>query len=348
MASPSQAEIIDSAMFCNTELALAYYDPDQKWLIRKHLLSLHKEFSSLYPSIDTYIHHDGTAVKLLKVYGYLYISHLLPLVHINIWVHEHYPHVAPMVQVQTDKTNPICPNHPFVDPSGLTTSSYLHTWVPFKHDLLGLAHNLVKIFSLDHPYVVSVPPSMSYPSYVSKMECMDRLWCRLHYEIIGLKENTKDEVEKLASLQEEMRARVDITDNLIIGIDHEKTELKQRVKEMTDEANVLVNWLMVNKVNLSVTTGGSIEDAFECVNAISTLKMECMAEEEALGELMLGLDDAFCKGVMSHEAYFKQVRLLAREQFFALAKLEKLNQEGSSNVEVSCFVDSLKHMRISP
>ncbi|KAJ0699117.1 putative ubiquitin E2 variant, ubiquitin-conjugating enzyme/RWD, steadiness box (SB) [Helianthus annuus] len=335
MASPSQLEIIDNAMFCNTKFALAYPDPDQKWLIRRHLISLHREFSSLCPIVDTYIHHDGGGVNLLKVDGYLYISHSLPLVRINIWVHEHYPHMAPMVHVNTDLTNPIRLNHPFVDPSGLTTSSYLHTWRPFEYDLLGLARNLVNIFSLDHPfYVASVPPNMSHPSYVSKIEGMDRLWWMLHYDMIALREDTNDEVEQLAALQGEMRARVDITDNMIIGLDHEKTELKQRVKEMTDEADTLVNWLSVNKVNLSVVIGGRVEDAFECVDEISTMKMEWQAEDDALEELLFKLDDALVKDVISHETYIKQVRVLAREQFFARAKLEKLNREGSSIFQV--------------
>ncbi|KAI3806030.1 hypothetical protein L1987_21920 [Smallanthus sonchifolius] len=336
MASPSQLDIIDDAMFCNTGFALAYSDPDQKWLIRKHLLSLHREFSSLYPVIDTYIHKDGTTVNLLKVDGYLRISHSLPSIHINIWVHEHYPHVAPMVQVKMDQTNTIRSNHPFVDPSGLTMSSYLHTWGPLGFDLLGLARNLVNIFSLDHPfYVVNVPPSMSHPSYVSKMEGMDQLWWRLHYDMIALTENTNDEVETLVALQGEMRTRVDITDNMIIGLDQEKTELKQQVKEMTDEADILVNWLMVNKVNLSVAIGGRVEDAFECVDEHSQMKMECIAEDEALEELMYALDDALGKGVVSHETYIKQVRLLARDQFVARATLVKLNLEGSSNIQVS-------------
>ncbi|KAK9067591.1 hypothetical protein SSX86_011702 [Deinandra increscens subsp. villosa] len=333
MASPSQVEIIDNAMFCHTEFALAYSDPDQKWLIRRHLLSLLREVSSLYPVIDTYIHNDGTAVNLLKVEGYLHISRLSPLIHINIWVHEHYPYVAPMVQVKTDQTNPIRSNHPFVDPSGSTTSSYLHTWGPFGYDLLGLAHNLVNIFSLDHPfYVVNVPPNMSHPSYVSKLEGMDRLWWMLHYDMIASRENTNYELEKLVALENEMRMRVDITDNIIIGLDHEKTKLKQRVKQMTDEADTLINWLTVNKVNLSVAVGGGVEDAFECADKNSQMKMDCVAEDEALEDLMYALDDALGKGVTSHETYIKQVRVLARDQFFVRAKLEKLKQlEGSSN-----------------
>ncbi|KVH94345.1 Steadiness box [Cynara cardunculus var. scolymus] len=314
MVSPSLVDIIDKAIFCNTVYALAYTDSDQKWLIRKHLLSLHQEFSSLYPKVGTFIHNDGTMVHLLKAEGYLNVSHLLPLVHVTIWVHEYYPHVAPMVQVTSDPTIPIRSNHPFVDPSGVTTSSYLYMWGPSGYDLLGLAYNLVKLFSLDHPFHFVSSPSISHPSYVSKMEGMDRLWWMLHYDMIALRESINDEVQNLTTLQAEMKVRVNITTDMIIGLDHEKTDLKQIVKEMTDETDVLISWLAVNKVNLSVAMGGKLEDAFECVDDDSKWALELLAEDKALEDSMYALDKALDDGVVASEAYFRQVRSLARDQ----------------------------------
>ncbi|KAI3749449.1 hypothetical protein L2E82_20061 [Cichorium intybus] len=324
MASPHPAEIIDNAIFCNTAHALAYTDPDQKWLIRKHLLSLHIEFSSLYPSVGMFTHNDGTMVNLLKAEGFLHISQSLPSIHVSIWIHEHYPHLAPIVQVTPNPTYPIRPNHPFVDPSGVTTSSYLHKWVPFGHDLLGLAYNLVKLFSLDHPFYLVGAPTVSHPFYMSKTDCMDRLWWMLHYDMMTLRENTNDEVEKLTTLQAEMSMHADITTSMIIGLDHERVNLKQRVKEMTDEADILINWLAVNKVNLSVAMGGEVEDAFECADMYSKLALEWLAEDKALEDLMYALEKALEKGVMNYEHYIRQVRSFSRDQFFLRAKLEKL------------------------
>ncbi|PWA80290.1 Steadiness box [Artemisia annua] len=232
--------------------------------------------------------------------------------------------MAPIVQVTLDPANPIRPNHPFVDLSGVTTSSYLQTWDPFGYDLLGLVYNLVKIFTLDHPFNVVNVPSSSHPSYMSKMECMDFLWCMLHYDIIALREYTNDEVEKLSTLQDEMKMRVNTTHDIIIGLDREKADLKQKVKETTDEADMLINWLTINKVNLSVAMGGNVEDAFECVNEDSQLVMDLLAEDKALEDVMYALDKALQNGVMSYEAYLKQVRILARDQFFVRAKLKKL------------------------
>ncbi|KAL4558726.1 hypothetical protein LXL04_036927 [Taraxacum kok-saghyz] len=324
MASPSPTKIIDNAIFCSSMYTLVYTDPDQKWLIRKHLLSLHSEFSSLYPNVSVFTHNDGTMVNLLKAEGYLHISRSLPSIHISIWIHEHYPHMAPIVQVSPNPTYQIRPNHPFVDPSGLTTSSYLHMWGPFGHDLLGLANSLVKLFSLDHPFYYVNAPTLSHPSYMSKRDCMDRLWYMLHYDMITLRENTDDEIEKLTILQAEMSMRVDTTTSIIIGLDHEMVNLKQRVNEMTGESDILINWLAVNKVNLSVAMGGKVADAFECMDTYSELAMEWLAEDKALEDLMYALGKAHENGVMSHEHYIKQVRSLAREQFFFRAKLERL------------------------
>ncbi|XP_071741286.1 protein ELC-like [Rutidosis leptorrhynchoides] len=324
MTSPSPIDIIDNAMFSNTAFALAYTDPDQKWLIRKHLLSLHSEFPSLFPAIDTFTHNDGTIVNLLKIEGYLHIDHSLPMIHLNIWIHELYPSMAPMVQVTTDQTKPIRSNHPFVDPSGVTTSSYLHTWVPYRYDLLGLVYNLVNLFSLDHPFYFLSVPSKCHVSYMSKIECMDQLWCMLHYDMIAFRETTNDEVEKLTNLQDTMRMRVDITNNHIIELDREQIELKKRVEEMINDADTLINWLTINKVNLSLAMGGKVEDAFECVDDESKLVMELVAEDKALDDMIYALEQYVGRCVMSYECYIKQVRILARGQFFVRAKLEKL------------------------
>lgn len=328
MTSPPSVEIINNAMFCNTVHALAYTDTHQKWLIRKHLLSLHIEFSSLSPSVAMFTHNDGTMVNLLKAEGYLHISQYLPSIHVSIWIHEHYPHKPPIVQVtsKSNPTYPIRPNHPFVDPSGVTTSSYLHTWGPFGHDLLGLAYSLVKIFSLDHPFYFASAPTLSHPSYMSKTDCMDRLWWMLHYDMMTLRETTNDEVENLTILQADMSMRVDITTSIIIGLDHERVNLKQRVKEITDESDILINWLAVNKVNLSVAMGGKVEDAFECIDTYSHLALELLAEDQALEDLMYALEKALEKGVIRYEHYMKQVRSLARHQFFFRAKIERLKE----------------------
>ena len=61
--------------------------------------TLLQDYPTLNPSIDTFIHNDGTTVNLLNANGYLFVSHSSPPIAITIWLHENYPYMAPIVFV---------------------------------------------------------------------------------------------------------------------------------------------------------------------------------------------------------------------------------------------------------
>ena len=146
MVTASSIQFIDSALSCTTSLALSYSDPEQKWIIQKHLTSLLQDYPTLNPSIDTFIHNDGTTVNFLNANGYLFVSHSSPPIAITIWLHENYPYMAPIVFVTPNHMSKIHPNHPFVDPFGATKSAYLLvlTWQHPRCNLTDVVHNLVK------------------------------------------------------------------------------------------------------------------------------------------------------------------------------------------------------------
>ena len=146
MVTPSSIQFIYSALSCTTSLALSYSDPEQKWIIQKHLTSLLQDYPTLNPSIDTFIHNDGTTVNLLNANGYFFVSYSSPPIAITIWLHENYPYMAPIVFVTLNPISKIHPNHPFVDPFGATKSACLLvlTWQHPRGYLTDLVHNLVK------------------------------------------------------------------------------------------------------------------------------------------------------------------------------------------------------------
>ncbi|OWM74516.1 hypothetical protein CDL15_Pgr005095 [Punica granatum] len=76
VASP--IKFIEAALSngAGSPFGLSYSDPNQRWLIRKDLLSLLQEFPSFAPSIDTFFHNDGTSTKLLVARACLRVSSL--------------------------------------------------------------------------------------------------------------------------------------------------------------------------------------------------------------------------------------------------------------------------------
>lgn len=326
MAPPSPIRFIETALSCTGPFAVSYTDPDQKWLIRKHLISLIQNFPNLSPSVDPFFHDNGCTVNLLNVRGYLHVSQSTPPIPINIWLHENYPFMAPLVFVSSDPTSPIHGNHPFVDSSGATASPYLIYWNHPHSNLSDFVHNLVKLFSHDHPFVYLPASSFTHPSLVSKQEALDRLAGRLHYDIAAIRAKTAEEIEELSALQGEMVKRVGIATSIVMGLDHEKKKLRRRVKELTDEADMLMNWVTFNdpKNVMAVTGEDRMEDVIEAADEKSELVLDQLAGDKAMEDLMYELDKAVEQGVVTLQAYIKEVRTTAREQFFNRAMLLKL------------------------
>lgn len=324
----SSIQFIDTALSCATPFALSYTDPDQKWIIRQHLISLLQDFPSLEPSINTFFHNDGNKANLLNATGDLRVSTFSPSITLTVWVRESYPHMGPVVYVSSNSAHPIQGDHPFVDSSGATTSPYLQTWLYPRSNLLDLVHNLIKLFSHNHPFHYSTTSSLTHPLLPSKREAMDRLTCTLHYDIVALRAKTTDEIEDLSAIQAKMIERVDITTSIILGLEHERMNLKEKVEELTEEGDVLMNWLrLFHKGSGGAILGDDIEEAFEVVDEESRIVRDCLGGDWAIEDLIYALDKAVEEGVISFMVYMRQVRILAREQFFLKARLVKLRDQ---------------------
>ncbi|KAJ9188064.1 hypothetical protein P3X46_003459 [Hevea brasiliensis] len=325
MAPASSIKFIDTALSCTSPYALSYPDPKQKWLIRKHLLSLIQDYPIFTPSTDTFTHNDGTSVNLLNATGNLRVSRYTPPIPLTIWVHENYPYMPPLVFVLVNSMTPIHRDHPFVDLSGSTSSPYLQTWLFPRCNLTNLVRKLVKIFTHDHPFIYNSPVAgFSHPSLVSRMEALDRLSGMLHYDMMAFLAKNEEEVENLSKLQEELIKRDTITRNMISSLEQERSSLKDNVTKLTDEADVVMNWLRVNDANSVAVGRDEMEEAFEAADEESKLKIECLSGDRAIEDLIYALDKAVEEGTVPFDAYIKQVRALAREQFYSRAMLVEL------------------------
>ncbi|KAI3421425.1 uncharacterized protein J3R85_012353 [Psidium guajava] len=320
MAPQSSIQFLEAALWCTGPFELSYTDPEQKWHIRKDMLSLLQDFPNLRPSMDTYFHNDGTTVNLLNACGTIHVSTSSPQVPLTIWLHENYPYVAPIVFVGLPGMAPsptIHRSHPFVDPTGLIASPYIRTWQFPRCKLKDLVHNLVKLFSLDHPFSCSPASSPSaHPSGASKKEALDRLAGMLHYDIVALRSVTDEEVEELLALQQEMDRRVAIVTAIVQGLERERRALRDRAAQLAEEADVLINWLKVHDLKRAAATGDDgIDDVFEGADEESKWRLHCLAADHSIEDTIDVLDEAVAEGVVNVEDYIRQVRILAREQF---------------------------------
>ncbi|KAJ9187639.1 hypothetical protein P3X46_003068 [Hevea brasiliensis] len=156
------------------------------------------------------------------------------------------------------------------------------------------------------------------------MEALDRLSGMLHYDMMAFLAKNEEEVENLSKLQEELIKRDTIIRNMISSLEQERSSLKDNVTKLTDEADVVMNWLRVNDANSVAVGGDEMEEAFEAADEESKLKIECLSGDRAIEDLIYALDKAVEEGTVPFDAYIKQVRALAREQFYSRAMLVEL------------------------
>ncbi|KAL9168709.1 hypothetical protein ABFS82_04G033000 [Erythranthe guttata] len=325
ISDPDPIKFIEDALFCSSPLALSYSDPDQKWIIRQHLISLFQDFPCFKPSVDVFTYNDGTEVKLLNASGKLTVSQDAPPVPVTIWVPEYYPEMAPIVYVDSGSPlYPIYENHPFSNCSGETTCPYLENWRFSKCDLSGLTRNLKKLFSHNHPFYYSGSGSSNpaHPSTFSKMEAIDRLAAAIHYDAAAITAEYEEEIENLSAIQIELQERGEALKIVVNELEREKKRFKGRTEEMCGESDKLMNWLKV----YDGVSDFPIDDVFEGVDKESEIELECSAADLAAEDLMYALEKAVEEGVLGFEAYFKQVRVLAREQFLCRAKILKIKK----------------------
>ncbi|WOK91556.1 protein ELC-like [Canna indica] len=325
VSSSSSTRFINAALQTTGEKALSYIHGQLKWLIGDHLVSLLDEFPTLSAHCETFTDEDGADSLLLQAHGSLPISSSMPHVIVTIWLLQAYPFTPPRVFIFPTAKQAILPDHPFVEPSGLVSSPYLEEWLYPKSNLRDLARNLVKIFKFCHPYSSgAASASFGETSFASKREAIDRLFARLHSDTKQLQAQTEADIERLGNTQAVLRDRARVIKWGLRELEGEERALKKAVEEKVDEADMLSTWLRLHGTNSLLASSLSDEvEGFEPVDE----RGRCLLEEEAavlaIDEVVYALDGALETGVLDFRTYIKQVRGLAREQFFPEALLNK-------------------------
>ncbi|XP_057517136.1 protein ELC-like [Amaranthus tricolor] len=310
MTLTSSMEFIHTALFESKELELSYTDPDQKWIIRNHFLKLLEDFPSFIPSTNTYTHFDGKTTNLLNINGFLHVSEFLPEIPIIIWVHENYPVMSPMIFIPSNLDCRIHKDHLFIDQSGVVTPPYLLNWDHSRSNLCELLHNLITLFRHDHP---------SMPSSVLKETILNDLYAKISHDLAVRDEQIGDEIERLSNEQIELQKRSYDLDEKICREENERDFLEKRVMEIKEYNEKLFDWLRKYE-KMSPTMENVANQIFGKKKKI----IDCLIEDDALDDVICALDKGLDEGFVSLDVYIREVRRLARDQFYQRAMRLKL------------------------
>ncbi|KAJ8486606.1 hypothetical protein OPV22_019091 [Ensete ventricosum] len=330
MVASSSIRFVEAALEATGDRALSYVHHGLKWLIRDHLLSLFDDFRTLSPGSDAFTHDDGTIVHLLHANGVLPVSSSLPPVLLKIWLHQAYPFVAPIVYVfPATHEGMVVHDHPFIAPSGAAVLPYLQAWQYPNSNLTDLARNLVKVFGICHPYGFIPPsPGRTDASLASKREAIDRLVAALHYDVKRFQAQIEEDKERLYNRQAKLRERAELIDRALGDLELEKLRSKEATKQMVDDADVLSNWLQSHGIESSLRMAEV--EGFEAAGDSDRCLLENEAAANAIDDTVEVLAEALAAGSVSFGNYIKQVRCLAREQFFHRALVAKIQRSNGS------------------
>lgn len=169
------------------------------------------------------------------------------------------------------------------------------------------------------------------PSDVFRRNAINALVERLKHDTSELRKTRETDMDKLFMAQSQLKQK---TEQLTQGMDQmqqEKENLERQLQIIRTNTDMLGSWLkMHSESNLDI----DVDDAFEPCDALSKQMLECTSVDLALEDVIYSLDKAVQEGSIPVDVYLKQVRSLAREQFFHRAISAKI-QAAQQQIQVS-------------
>jgi len=112
--------------------------------------------------VEEFIHNNGVKQSLLHISGTLPINHKGASYNIPIkfWIPYRFPDQPPICFVTPTKGMAIKARHKHVNSTGLIFHQYLHSWSPYRSNLIALSSNLQSVFGPDPPVYAKPAPAV--------------------------------------------------------------------------------------------------------------------------------------------------------------------------------------------
>ncbi|PRQ38058.1 putative ubiquitin-conjugating enzyme/RWD, steadiness box (SB) domain-containing protein [Rosa chinensis] len=161
------------------------------------------------------------------------------------------------------------------------------------------------------------------PTEVYKRNAINKLVEMVHGDMAGLRKMREAEMDGLFNAQVALRQRSEQLGKGLKEMLDEKEGLEQQLQMVLMNSDVLEGWLRENE-GKTKDGGVDVDDAFQCVDALSKQMLECTASDLAIEDVVYSLDKAVQDGAIPFDQYLRTVRLLSREQFFHRATAAKV------------------------
>ena len=166
-------------------------------------------------------------------------------------------------------------------------------------------------------------PSRPNPIHTFKKRATEVLEERLKRSAHQAREVAEGRRQDLQQARASLDANRAHLDSDVAALTQERDKLENDMSLKTKKGNELEEWLTRNDRNLDEV---DIDEAFEPSSSLSAQALEAMSTDLAIEDILYDLEQGLRNGVIESESYFRQVRLLARRQFFSRALSMKIAQ----------------------
>jgi len=166
-------------------------------------------------------------------------------------------------------------------------------------------------------------PSRPNPINTFKKRASEALEERLKRSAAQAREVAEGRRQDLEQARANLDANRAHLDSDVAALTQERDKLENDMSLKTKKGNELEEWLSRNDRNLGEV---DIDEAFEASSSLSAQALEAMSTDLAIEDILYDLEQGLRNGVIESESYFRQVRLLARRQFFSRALSMKIAQ----------------------
>lgn len=288
----------------------------------------------------------------------VYLAGTIPVVYngasynipVAVWVPLSYPAVPPVVYVTPTPDMIVKPRHRHVDSAGMTYLPYLSSWSAKLCNLRDLVATMCKVFGSDPPVrakpkgapppdsaaadanggvaalAASTQPAASTtgaaggkafedPSAVIKRNAIQAVTEKLRRELKSVYEGLAAEIDELMSAggggdpasrkQKELR------------------KVRGEIEAAAFKNDELTRWLAANDTGAQV----DIDAITEPRDPLSKQLLHLVATDAAMEDCLYYLEKALMAGTLDSTEFFKQYRVISRDQFMQRALMKRVHAE---------------------
>ncbi|CAN8077262.1 unnamed protein product [Agarophyton chilense] len=281
------------------------------------------QYPTLRPRIANF-RPQNTAQRLVVLQG------TIPIVYkgapykipVHVWVMAYHPLGPPHIFVVPTNTMVLRPRHPHVAENGFVHLPYLSQWDPLTSSLRHCIDAMRQAFSVKPP-VYSRDTAVAHPHPQQKQALMRTLSARLTSALEARRRAAGHHVQKFQLQAHNIVAEENNTHTLNQQNTKQYLALAHQHKVLTAKQAILSEWLSHHPPTPSRTC---IDQLTLLPTVISEQSLHAQAADAALSDALDQMDEAIDKGAMDTNTYMREVRKMARLQFFHRAMLRKIQQ----------------------